>query len=223
MIPDLATAASPVRPQPAAEPLICVVDEESDYRQSLCRMFRAAHLPIRVFPSAAEFLAEGVHSGPCCVVMDIHLGGTDGFQLQSALADRSEQVVFLTRQADVPTCARAMKAGAIDFLTKAADEQSILEAAGRALSRSREILRARQSRASARARIATLTSREFAVMHRVIAGLLNKQIAAELGIAEKTIKVHRGRVMHKTGVASVADLVRLALVADIPEMPGYPR
>lgn len=220
MIPDLAAATSPVRPQPAAEPLVCVVDGDSEYRQSLCRLFSAAHLPIRVFPSPAEFLADGLHPGPCCVVMDIHPGGTDAFQFQSVLADRAEQIVFLSRQSDVPTCARAMKAGAIDFLTKTADEQSILDAAGRALARSRDILRSRQTKAAARARIASLTSREFAVMHRVIAGLLNKQIAAELGIAEKTIKVHRGRVMHKTGVASVADLVRLALVAGIPEMPA---
>ncbi|RYD19883.1 MAG: response regulator transcription factor [Verrucomicrobiaceae bacterium] len=218
MVPNVAAPDSPVRLQPAAEPLVCVVDEESDYRENLCRMFHAAHLPIRVFPSPAEFLADGCHTGPCCVVMDIRLSGMDGFQLQSALSGRAEQIVFLAGQADVPMCARAMKAGAVDFLTKSADKESILEAAERALARSREILRARQSRGLATARIATLTSREFAVMHRVIAGLLNKQIAAELGITEKTIKVHRGRVMQKTGVTSVADLVRLALLAGIPEI-----
>ena len=136
--------------------------------------------------------------------------GIDGIELQRTLADREAQIVFLTGHGDVPMCADAMKAGAVDFLTKPVDDEDLLAAVARALERSVEAGKAGVERAAARARLATLTPREFEVMQRVIAGLLNKQIADELGAALKTIKIHRGRVMEKMGVESLADLVRAA-------------
>ena len=135
--------------------------------------------------------------------------------VQQALADRKEQIVFITGHGDVPMCTQAMKAGAVDFLTKPVDEQTLLAAVHRALERSFENRKAKVERSSARAKLDRLTPREFEVLQRVVEGLLNKQIAAELGAAEKTVKIHRGRVMEKMGVTSVAELVRLAQVAGV--------
>ena len=198
----------------SAEPLVCVVEHQREAREQLCQIFHTARLPVRAFASGKEFLGHR-HSGPCCLVTDVDLPGLTGFDLQSALTGRPEQVVFLSGNGDVCKCARAMKAGAIDFLLKPADNETILEATGRALDRSRSLLSARDARDAAPKPIDSLTSRELEVMDRVIAGMLNKQAAVDLGIAEKTIKIHRGRVMHNLGVESVADLVRLAMVAEI--------
>lgn len=198
-------------------PLVCVVDGEEEIRSNLCELFGAASLQVRAFRSTAEFFEQGYHQGPCCLVIDPNLPGAGGFDIQGVLIDSSDQIVCLTSHSDVPMCARAMKAGAVDYLIKPADADILLDAAKRALSRSQAILSARVARSKAQAKFAGLTSREFGVMYRVIAGLLNKQIASELGIAEKTIKVHRGRVMRKTGVVSVAELVRLAITAGITE------
>ncbi len=141
--------------------------------------------------------------------------GLDGLELQAALSGREAQIVFITGHGDVATCAGAMKAGAVDFLTKPVDDEELLAAVHRALERSSKIREQASRRLSARKRIDTLTSREFEVLKLVIAGLLNKQIADRLGAAEKTIKIHRGRVMEKMGVRSVADLVRTAQTAGI--------
>ena len=148
--------------------------------------------------------------------------GIDGLELQQTLARREVQIVFLTGHGDVPTCADAMKAGAIDFLTKPVDDEELLGAVFRGLARSVEVRKAAAERAAARAKLDTLTPREFEVMQRVIAGLLNKQIADELGAAEKTIKIHRGRVMEKMGVFSVADLVRVAQAAGVAPAAANP-
>ena len=148
-------------------------------------------------------------------MLDVQLPGLDGLELQQALADRKEQIVFITGHGDVPMCTQAMKAGAVDFLIKPVDDEAILDAVCRALERSAEIRKMKAERASARARLDSLTPREFEVLQRVIAGLLNKQIAAELGSAEKTVKIHRGRVMEKMGVTSVPELVRLAQAAGV--------
>jgi len=216
MIREITHQEPPYRP-PASRPLVCVVDSEAETRQFLCKLFRSAHLPTLAFSSATAFLNKDGHDGPCCLFTEVSMHEIDGLALQQMLSGRSEQVVFLSGRADVPTCARAMKAGAVDFLTKPASAEVILDATTRALARSEAFLSARATRASAETAIASLTPRERAVMHRVIAGMLNKQIASELGIAEKTIKVHRGRVMHKTGMVSVADLVRLCLLAGISD------
>jgi FixJ family two-component response regulator len=141
--------------------------------------------------------------------------GLHGLELQQALIHREAQIVFLTGHGDVPTCAGAMKAGAIDFLTKPVDDRILLDAVHRALAQSARMHKAGAERATARAKLDSLTPREFEVMQRVVAGLLNKQIADELGAAEKTIKIHRGRVMEKMAVTSVADLVRAAQAAGV--------
>jgi len=202
-------------PNLPADALICIVDDDESVRRSLSRLFRSMHLPAEAFASAGAFLGRALHEGPACVVLDVCMPGLDGLELQHALVHREAQIVFLTGHGDVPMCADAMKAGAVDFLTKPVDEDRLLDAVSRALARSDEVRKSRSEYAAARALLETLTPREFEVMQRVIAGLLNKQIADELGAAEKTIKIHRGRVMAKMGVTSVADLVRLAQTASI--------
>ena len=201
--------------KPPAEALICIVDDDEAIRRSLGRLFRSARLTAETFASGKEFLARAEHDGPSCLVLDVQMPGLGGFELQQALVGREAQIVFLTGHGNVPKCADAMKAGAVDFLTKPVDEEALLAAVARALARSVEVRKASAERSSARARLDTLTPREFEVMQRVIAGLLNKQIADDLGAAEKTVKIHRGRVMEKMGVSSVAELVRIAQTAGI--------
>ena len=216
MIDQMEIVESQLLPS-TSEPVICVLDDDLGIHQRLSDLFQTVNLPVRAFTSAAEFLEREHHQGPCCIVVEPNLRGMDGLELQTVLAGSTDQFVFLSNLADVSVCARAMKAGAVDFLVKPAKLEKILEAANRGLVRSEAILTEKIARTKARAKFASLTPREFAVMHRVIAGRLNKQIAAELCIAVKTTKVHRGRVMRKTGVVSVADLVRLAITAGIPD------
>ncbi len=164
---------------------------------------------METFPSGAAYLSRKEHAGPVCLILDVSMPGFNGFELQMALAGRCEQIVFLTAHGDVPMCARAMKAGAVDFLTKPVDDEILLTAVGNALERGHELGRTNAEQANACRMIGSLTPRELDVMQRVTAGLLNKQIAAELGISEKTVKIHRGRMMRKTRCASVPDLMRL--------------
>jgi FixJ family two-component response regulator len=150
-------------------------------------------------------------------VLDLQMPGLNGLDLQLVLEDRGagEQIVFITGFGDVPSCKQAMKNGAVDFLMKPFDDNDLIDAAARALARARELLRSRAERRAARTQIDKLTPREFEVLRYVIEGFLNKQIAAELKTAEKTIKVHRGRVMQKLGLSSVPDLVRLSQRAGV--------
>jgi FixJ family two-component response regulator len=201
--------------------LICIVDDDESIRRSLARLFRSARLTAETFASGRDLLRRAAHDGPSCLVLDVRMPGLDGLELQQALVDRDAQIVFLTGHGDVPMCAGAMKAGAVDFLTKPVDDEALLQATARALARSIEVRKSRAERASARARLDALTPREFEVMQRVIAGLLNKQIADELGAAEKTIKIHRGRVMEKMSVSSVAELVRLAQIAGVEPAESF--
>jgi FixJ family two-component response regulator len=198
--------------------LICIVDDDEPIRRGLARLFRSMRLTAETFSSAQAYLDRPAHNGPTCVVLDVQMPGLDGLELQQALSLREAQIVFLTGHGDVPTCAGAMKAGAIDFLTKPVDDEVLLGAIHRALARSVQMRKAGAERAAARAKLDSLTPREFEVMQRVVAGLLNKQIADELGAAEKTIKIHRGRVMEKMAVTSVADLVRVAQAAGVAPM-----
>ena len=174
-------------PKPPADSLVCVVDDDESIRRSLARLFRSARLPAETFASAKAYLDRTEHDGPTCLVLDVRMPGLDGLELQQALADREEQIVFLSGHADVPMCAGAMKAGAVDFLTKPVDDEELLAAVARAFLRSVEMRRAGAERAAARTRLDALTPREFEVMQHVIAGLLNKQIADDLGAAEKTV------------------------------------
>ncbi|HUB68238.1 MAG TPA: response regulator [Candidatus Methylacidiphilales bacterium] len=194
-----------------AESLAYIVDDDESICRSLLRLFHSTQLPARSFTSAQAYLEQAaVHTGPSCLVLDVQLPKFGGLELQKTVTERETQIVFLTGHGDVPMCAEAMKAGASDFLTKPVDGVALLVAVARALNRSAEICRAKARKTLLRAQFDQLTPREFEVMRGIVAGLLNKQIGAELGMAEKTVKIHRGRVMEKIGVASVADLVRRA-------------
>ncbi len=195
--------------------LVCVVDDDDSVRRSLARLFRSARLPVETLPTARAYLDRLPDSRPSCLVLDVRMPGIDGLKLQQALAGREVQIVFLTGHGDVPMCAGAMKAGAVDFLTKPVDDEALLAAVGRALARSVEARQLAAEHTSARTRIHTLTPREFEVLKCVIAGMLNKQIAGQLNAAEKTIKIHRRRMMEKMGVVSVAELVRVSQVAGV--------
>jgi two-component system response regulator FixJ len=198
-----------------SEAMVFIVDDDESIRRSLARLFRSFRVPAETFASGKEFVDRPVHGGPSCVVLDVRMPGIDGLELQQTLAERKEQIVFLTGHADVPMCAGAMRAGAVDFLTKPVDEVDLLDAVSRALARSAQLRDAAAERALARGRLHALTPREFEVMRFVIAGRLNKQIAGELGTAEKTIKIHRGRMMEKMRVTSVAELVCVAQAAGV--------
>jgi two-component system, LuxR family, response regulator FixJ len=195
-----------------ATKLVCVVDDDQSVRRGLRRLFKSAGYAAETFASAEDYLAREIFGGSICLVLDVRMPGLKGPGLQEALEKRGacEQIVFLTGHGDVPTATRAMKKGAVDFLTKPFDDEELILAVKRALERAEEQLRRHGERREARRRIEKLTPREFEVFRFVIRGLLNKQIAAELHTAEKTIKVHRGRVMQKLGVTSVADLVRIS-------------
>jgi FixJ family two-component response regulator len=204
-----------------AAKLVCVVDDDQSVRRALGRLFKSAGYAAEVFASAEEYLAREIFEGPTCLVLDVRMPGLKGPALQEALEARAacEQIVFITGHGDVPTATQAMKHGAVDFLTKPFHDGELIEAVKRALERGEEQLRKRGERRQARERIDKLTPREFEVMQFVVTGMLNKQIAAELHTAEKTIKVHRGRVMQKLGVASVADLVRISERAGVAPAP----
>lgn len=212
---QIAPVHAPLNP----DSLVCVVDRDEAVRRGLEQLFRSAHLPVETFPSAGDYLERKAHAGAVCLVLDVPPRDKDALNLQGVLAGRSEQIVFLTNHGDVPMCAKAMKAGAVDFLTKPTEDDTLLSAVAIALERSREICRTKTERATARAILGSLTPREHEVTQRVVAGLLNKQIAAELGIAEKTVKIHRGRAMSKTRCLSVPDLLRLVLTAGAAQKP----
>ena len=200
-----------------ATELVCVVDDDQSVRRGLRRLFKSAEYAAESFASAEDYLAREIFEGPICLVLDVRMPGLNGLELQKELESRGacEQIVFITGHNDVPTCTQAMKNGAVDFLMKPFDSEELIEAVKRALERGKEHLRKRGQRRDARALIDKLTPREFEVLRLVIIGLLNKQIAAELRTAEKTIKVHRGRVMQKLRVTSVPDLVRVSQRAGV--------
>ena len=208
---------------PAAE-LVCVVDDDESVRRGLRRLLKSAGYTAETFSSAEEYLAREIFQGALCLLLDVRMPGLKGPALQEALEERGtcEQIVFITGHGDVPTATRAMKKGAVDFLTKPFDGEELIQAVKRALKRSEERLRNRGERLKARSRVEKLTPREFEVLRFVVMGLLNKQIAAELHTAEKTVKVHRGRVMQKLRVTSVPDLVRISQRAGVapPRNPG---
>jgi FixJ family two-component response regulator len=199
-----------------------VVDDDESVRTSLATLLDSDGYTVESFVSASEFLKRAPNVGPACLVLDVRLPGLDGFALQQELAEqgRMEEIVFITGYGDIPMGIRAMKRGAVDFLPKPFEDQALLNAVAQAIARSADRWQNRKEVAQISARIAMLTRREFEVFCLVIAGLLNKQIAAELGAALRTIKTHRGRVMRKLGVQSVADLVRLAQKVEISLDPA---
>lgn len=196
---------------------VFVVDDEPTLLRAIARLLASAGWQAVTYASPAEFLEKLDPARPGCLVLDVSMPGLDGLALQEALAARGSElpIVFLTGKGDVPMSVRAMKRGAIDFLLKPVDERELLPAIERAFETDRARRRARAEREEARRRLATLTPRERQVLELVVSGRLNKQVAGELGTVEKTIKVHRGRVMEKMKAASLAELVRLAQRAGI--------
>ena len=196
----------------AAAPLVLVVDDDPSVRKGLSRLLASADYAVEAFASAQEFLAREPYPGPCCLVLDVRMPGLTGMQLQEMLAatGRRMSIVFVTGHADVPTSVKAMKAGAVDLLTKPVDVEDLIAAIQRAVTRDAHERASETRLADLRRRDETLTAREVEVFARVVTGMLNKQIGAALGIGEKTVKVHRARVMEKMRAGSVAELVRLA-------------
>jgi FixJ family two-component response regulator len=205
----------------SASPLVLVVDDDPSVRKSLTRLLAAADYLVEAFASAQEFLARERHEGPCCLVLDVKMPGLTGIQLQEMLAatGRRMSIVFVTGHADVPTSVKAMKAGAVDLLTKPVDVKDLIAAIQRAVTRDQHERTSETRLAEIRRRVDLLTTRETEVFARVVTGMLNKQIGAVLGIGEKTVKVHRARVMEKMQAGSVAELVRLADEAGVT-VPG---
>ena len=196
----------------AVAPLVFVVDDNPSVRKSLSRLLAAAGYTVEAFASAREFLTRVPSDGPCCLVLDVRMPGLTGIELQAALAaaGRRMSIVFLTGHVDVPMSVKAMKGGAVDLLTKPVDRQELLAAIVRAVAKDAEDLSEEIRIAEIRQRVKTLTVRETQVFALVVTGMLNKQIAFDLGVVEKTIKVHRARVREKMRAGSVAELVRLA-------------
>ncbi|HKO88638.1 MAG TPA: response regulator [Burkholderiales bacterium] len=200
-----------------AAPTVFVVDDDPSILQGVARLLRASGYEAFTFESPIPLLEKEQSPAPDCIVMDVSMPELNGLQVQSAMtkAGRNASIVFMTGQSDVPTSVRAMKAGAVDFLTKPFDEETLLAAVRTAIERGRAIRTSQAARASTQAKLAALTKREREVMRGVVAGRLNKRIAVELGIAEKTVKVHRQRVMEKMQVETLADLVRSAYESDL--------
>jgi FixJ family two-component response regulator len=203
--------------------MIFAIDDDKSVRKGLMRLLRSAGYKSEIFESALDFLKREPHAGPACVIVDVRMPGLNGMDLQETLIQRhrEEQLIFITGHGDISMCARAMKAGAVDFLPKPFRDDELLQCVERALMRSAEQRRRSADKTKAHQLVDLLTPREFEVMQLVVTGMLNKQIAGELGTAEKTIKVHRGRMMQKLGVASVAELVRLVEKTGIAPSARY--
>jgi FixJ family two-component response regulator len=201
-----------------AEALVFVVEDDAPLRESLKNLIRSVGLRVAVFASAQEFLDRPRPEGPSCLVLDVRLPGLSGLDLQQQMAegDRDMPIIFITGYGDIPMTVQAMKAGAVAFLPKPFRDQELLDAIQHALARDRHARAQRARSEELRRRYGALTPREREVMARVAAGLLNKQIAAELGTSEASVKVHRQHVMTKMGAGSLAALVRMADQLGIP-------
>ena len=208
-------------PAVAVQAQVVVVDDDASVCAALARLLGQQGYAVTTFQRAESFLAQHDPHACGCIILDVAMPGLDGLALQQVLEQRGNQmpIIFLTGQADVPMCARAMRRGALDFLTKPVDDAVLLATVAHALRRDAELMSARAEREATESRLATLTAREREVLGHVVAGRLNKQIAADLGTAEKTIKVHRARGMEKMQVRSVAELVRIIERAR-PGTPG---
>ena len=200
-----------VRAMPEAPSIVFVVDDDVSVRESVELLIRSAGWRTETFASAQEFLSRPSSTVPSCLVLDVTLPGLNGLELQQRLAERTDMpIIFITGYGDIPMSVRAMKAGAIEFLTKPLNDEALLNAIRDALERSRTALRQASEMQGLRDCYASLTAREREVMALVVSGLLNKQAGGELGISEVTVKAHRGQVMRKMKADSLPDLVTMA-------------
>jgi FixJ family two-component response regulator len=200
--------------------IVFVVDDDAAMRQSLSNLIRSVGLRVEAFTSAQEFLRSKRPDVPGCLVLDVRLPGLSGLDLQKRMAEADIEIpiIFVTGHGDIPMTVRAMKAGAVEFLTKPFRDQDLLDAVQQALERDRTARAQREVTDELRARLESLTPREQQVMGLVVAGLLNKQIAGKLGTSETTVKIHRHQVMEKMGADSLAELVRMADRLKIPTL-----
>ena len=200
-------------------PTVFVVDDYAPVRSAVSRLLRAAGFAVAAFASPEEFLAQYDPHTPGCLVLDLDMPAVNGLELQRILARKGSvlPIIFLTGHGDIPKSVQAMKRGAIDFLTKPVNDENLLAAVRAAIEKDRALRREQTELSEIRARLATLTPREREVLEHVVTGKLNKQIAADLGTVQQTVKVHRARVMQKMRVQSVAELVRLTERCGISE------
>jgi FixJ family two-component response regulator len=205
-------ASKSSQPTARAEPVVYVIDDDPGIRQALGRLFRSVGLHVELFTSASELMRSDLPPVPSCLVLDVRLPGLSGFELHAELIKAGVHIpiIFVTGHGDIPMSVRAMKAGAIDFLTKPFRDQDMLDAVTAAIARDRVRLEADSAKLDVQNLFDGLTSRQREVMALVTAGLMNKQIAAEMGLSEITVKIHRGHLMRKMHAKSIADLVKMA-------------
>jgi FixJ family two-component response regulator len=199
------------------QPMVFVIDDDPSMRNALSRLFQSIGLQVKIFASANEFLKSPRPDVPSCLVLDVRLPGLSGLDFQSELAKANIDIpiVFMTGHGDIPMTVRAMKAGAVEFLPKPFRDQDMLDAVQVGLERDRNRRRSASDVSKLKASFNSLTAREQEVMGYVTAGLMNKQIAGQIGVSEITVKIHRGNMMRKMGAKSVAELVRMADALDI--------
>ena len=192
--------------------VVFVIDDDPSMRGAMKRLLEAVGYRVETYGAGQDFLKSELPDAPACVVLDVRLPGSSGLELQREMASKGINipVIFVTGHGDIPMSVQAMKAGAVEFLTKPFRDQDLLDAISQAVKRDRAARRQRDNLAEMRKNLDSLTPRELEVMTMVVAGMLNKQIASDLGISEKTIKVHRANVMHKMQAGSLAELVRMA-------------
>ena len=209
----------------AEEAIVFIIDDDASVREALSNLFRSVGLQVETFGSAHEFLQSRLPNAPSCLILDIRLPRLSGldFQAELAKADIRIPIIFMTGHGDIPMTVRAMKAGAVDFLTKPFRDQDMLDAVTAAIERDRNSRDEAKALSDLQALFATLTPRERQVMNLVTSGLMNKQIAAEIGLAEITVKIHRGHIMRKMGAKSLPDLVRMAELLGIGPTSGRPQ
>jgi FixJ family two-component response regulator len=207
----------------AGDPIVLIVDDDPSMRRALTNLFQSVGLKVEAFSSAAEIMEAKPPAVPSCLVLDIRLPGLSGLDLQADLAKANihTPIIFITGHGDIPMTVRAMKSGAVDFLTKPVRDQDMLDAVQAAIERDRRRRDAEKSISGVRSRFEGLTARERDVLALVASGLMNKQVAAELGLAEITVKIYRGQIMRKMGAKSLADLVRMTDALGIPRNRGH--
>src|SRR5215204_1728833 len=207
-----------------SEAIVFVVDDDPSMRKALSNLFRSVGLRAEVFGSARELLDSELPEVASCLVLDIRLPGPSGLDFQAELAKANIQIpiIFMTGHGDIPMTVKAMKAGAVDFLTKPFRDQDMLDAVTAAIERDRKSRQEAKILSDLKARFATLSAREQEVLTLVTAGLMNKQVAAEIGIAEITVKIHRGNIMRKMAAKSLAELVKMAQALGVKRTASQP-